>query len=72
MAPTDLKVKLIELALNGKLSQSTIKELATETGYCPQYVRQCLRDCVKSGYLERFTVNPKGREFLEQENTRNE
>ena len=61
----DVTAKIIKLALNGKLSQSTIKELATEHRYTAQHVRRLVRETVRAGYITKFVVTDAGREYVQ-------
>lgn len=67
MAPTDLKIKIIRLVLEKKLNPEALKSIAKEYGCTAQYIRQIVRDCVSFGYIEKYTITPEGREYLERE-----
>lgn len=62
----DVTAKIIKLALNGKLSQSTIKELARETRYTDQHIRRLVRETVRAGYITKFVVSDAGLEYLQK------
>lgn len=71
MAPSDLKKKIVRLVLEKKINPESLKCIAKEYGCTAQYVREIVRDCVSSGYIEKYVITPEGRDFLE-ENSRNE
>lgn len=62
----DVTAKIIKLALNGKLSQSAIKELARESRYTAQHVRRLVRETIRAGYITKFVVTDAGLEYLQR------